>query len=554
MRNRGRSLVALVCTLALAIVLVPMQAAAGGDPNHAPFKARGVAPAATTPKDAYEPDDTSVTAKPMPRVSTHTFHPLGALNDIDWMYFTVAATGTPVLLETYMPPGALNNNDPFIKVYDEIGLLNVNPDPFVFDGAIAASDDHIAFSMDAGMVFVAPHPGKYWVRVQSDDVGYGQWGEYRLYGFKGVARRLAGATRFDTAVAVSQLRTGYAGNAGSGATLFRTTPFTGLVIANGYSVADASAAGMLAAASGSPLLLTDGPNSLTPATLAELQRLARASYGSVGVASAMVAGPGQKLPLYVVGGRASVSDALVAKLDANPYLGDVVRIAGVDRYSTMAAVMDKIMSLHARRGPAPAVSVNTSFTAFVVSGNAPADIVAAAPVANAMCGPLLLSTYGSLPKASTDWIKNNRIQKAVVIGGLGTVNATAYAALETALGSANVTRVAGTDRYTTCKAAVDWEIAHMDRPINTRRIILVSGSAPFDALTSVPLSYSMQYAPVLLTGPTSLHPTVQQYVNENRPLTMVSYIVGGTGSVSSATESRLNATVWSDLIQATGSK
>ena len=177
-----------LCTAAVfAATIIPMTAFAGADPAHGELKPPGLRAQANVAPDSYEFDDTTATAKPMPTASYHTWHPLAdGANDVDFMYFTVEETGTPIYLETWTPGKATSFSDPYIKVYDEEGALNVAQQPFDFDGALVSSDDHLDTSLDAGLVFVAPHPGKYYVRLQSDDWGSGQWGEYWLFARRGI--------------------------------------------------------------------------------------------------------------------------------------------------------------------------------------------------------------------------------------------------------------------------------------------------------------------------------------------------------------------------------
>lgn len=504
----------------------------------APAAAADVLPAivgrqANIGPDAYEPDGTTATAKPMPVRSYHTWQPSAGINDDDYMYFDVAVAGTPVFLEICSVPWTLAVTDPMLLVYDSAGSV------------LGLSDTKFTMrDQDGGFVFIAPSPGRYYVRAFSDDA-FGQWGEYYLYGYQGIGRRINGATRYDTAVNVSQLLYSTSGNADPAQGLPRG-PMTGIVLANGKRFGDAMTAGMLAAVTGSPLMLAETPNRLTPAMKAELERLARDAYNTGGLSkSAVRPVPGSsvvpvgKIPLYVVGGPASISEALAEELHANPYLGDVIRVGGADRYEVAANVMGRILEIHRSGlisgGPQPVSAAEmTQRYGFIVNGDSPVDVVAAAPVASAMCAPLLLVKKNSLPAATESMLASAGVTDIVVVGGTGGVSAALYDTLSTKFGG-RIERIVGVDRYDMCKMLVDFQRDHTTGNYNPNRMIVVSGVAPADAMTVVPLSRHMGYAPVLFTKPRALSHEVREFIDDNKPLTETSYMIGGYASITKPT-------------------
>jgi putative cell wall-binding protein len=525
----------LVLAALLVVTMVPGAAFAAGDPNHAALADSDIRALTNIAKDAYEPDDTPAQAKPLVPASYHTWHPLaGGRNDIDWMTFTVDTVGTPYLFETVTPATANNFSDPMIRIYDEAGSLEATTTPWTYDGQLATSDDHLQSSLDAGIVFVAPHPGKFYVRVESDDTGSGQWGEYWLYGYKGIGRRIAGDSRFDTTVNVSRLLWGATSNIEAG---WRRGSSSGIVIANGKAPTDAFAAGILAGMTGSPLLLTDGPTKFTPATRAEFDRLALTGYYGSSMTKSMISPGGGvpfgKTPIYAVGGPGSLGNAFVRSLGANQYIGDVTRIQGADRYQVMANVMQKIMDIHA------SISLRTTLasrspvrSAFIVNGEAYSDVAAAAPVAAACCGSLLLTKKNSVPKATTDAITRFGVTKIVVVGGKGSISAAVYARLRSMVASdADIVRLEGPTRYDVNLELVKYEIANADY-VNTERMVVISGESVGDAFAAVPLSVQMDYAPVLFTKPSRMSQGVKWFIETYKPLTQVSYMIGGKGSIN----------------------
>ncbi len=546
---------ACIVVVSLLVAVSPLHAFAaigGADP---PDKAT-VAPASSILPDAYENDDTSRTAKPIRTYSRHTWHeePDG-YNDNDWMYFTVAATGTPYLFEVVTPARAGSCSDPVIKIYDEATVGSASEhDVMAFgDHALSGNDYKLFEGSDAAVVFSPPHPGKYYVRVTScGRLFLGSdteaWGEYSFYAYPGFGRRLWGADRYQTALAVSRLWWTSLFNPGQlmGPALAMPERMDGIVVCNGTNMADAQVAGMLAAVTGSPLLLTNGAYTMPPGMMAELERLAERAYYGNGVIATGEAGAGQKtnvvrpdgpskVPLYVVGGTSSISDWLARYMDRSPYMGAIVRVGGPNRYATAVAVMDRIMAWHMTRStgttPAFAVMGGRPTTAYIANGSVPHEVLMMAPVASGDCSPMFLTRRDVLPYETAAALRRYSCANAVVVGGTGSVSDAVVARIRSIVTSGTVTRIAGSDRYTTSKRLVDWQIANSRHFVNTKRMILASGTSPADAFCAVPLSYNMGNAPLLLTRPDRLSYGVRLHIQRYRPLTEVSYALGGPVSL-----------------------
>ena len=126
--------------------------------------------------------------------------------------------------------------------------------------------------------------------------------------------RLAGATRYDTAIAISQF---------AFPTLLGPPPAPPDVpvvfLANGSTFPDAMAGASAGARLGGPVLMEDPSKALAdqPALQAELMRLHPAT-------------------IRVLGGASVVPDSFLQ--DLQPFAPDVARISGPDRYSTAAAL------------------------------------------------------------------------------------------------------------------------------------------------------------------------------------------------------------------------
>jgi putative cell wall-binding protein len=193
--------------------------------------------------------------------------------------------------------------------------------------------------------------------------------------------RTGGVDRYATAAAVS-------------ATAFPTgAPVAYLV--SGRTFADAVSAGPAAARDGGPVLLTE-PASLSPATAAELARLAPARVVIVGGVGAVFAEV-----------EAAVRGVLPAAV--------VERLAGADRYATSAAVS----ATFAPGAAAVFLAIGTNFP----------DALAGGAAAGALGGPMILTTRDGLPPAVSTELTRLAPRRAVILGGPTLVTDTVVAAM-----------------------------------------------------------------------------------------------------------------------------
>ena len=193
------------------------------------------------------------------------------------------------------------------------------------------------------------------------------------YTSTGNVTRLAGATRYATAAAVS-------------AEAFAPgVPIA--FVATGKNYPDALAGVAAAGAAGGPILLTE-PNSLPGETAAELARL----------------GPGR---IVVLGGPGVILDGVLPALQAYT-TGSVSRMAGMDRYETSAAVS--------------AQSFSRSSTVFVATGASFPDALGGGPLAGGLPGPLLLVKPTSVPASIAAELGRLGAERVVIVGGPGAVS------------------------------------------------------------------------------------------------------------------------------------
>jgi len=200
------------------------------------------------------------------------------------------------------------------------------------------------------------------------------------------ASRIAGPDRYATAVALSAAH---------------ATPGDVAYVASGLNFPDGLAASAAAGAEQGVLLLVR-PDEIPAVTAAELARLRPAR-------------------IVVVGGEGVVSAVVMAAL--RQYTdGDVIRLAGADRYGTSAAVADAIF------GPGAPV--------FLATGREFPDALAAAAVAGRQRGPILLTVADRLPPGIREALPRLEPPIAFILGGPAVVGQPVIEELEALLGFA----------------------------------------------------------------------------------------------------------------------
>lgn len=300
----------------------------------------------------------------------------------------------------------------------------------------------------------------------------------RVWRFRGSelgVERLAGTGRVQTAVAISQDRFPEMGSADSA------------VLARADDFPDALAGGPLAAALSAPLLLTTGDR-LSADTAAELDRVLPVG-GTV----------------YLLGGGAALADGVRADVEARGFR--VERFAGSGRYETAAAISEQL---------------EEPVTAVVASGEGFADALSASSAAAREGHPILLTRRDALPEATRAYLEQSGVTQVVVVGGSGAVGDLVVAALRGIVGQANVTRVAGPDRYATSAAVAQ---RFFSAPVS---VAIANGRAFPDALAGGPHAAGRD-APILLTGAATLPEPVSAYIESAQPTAAVVY--GGDQAV-----------------------
>jgi putative cell wall-binding protein len=218
--------------------------------------------------------------------------------------------------------------------------------------------------------------------------------------------RLFGADRYGTAADVSQaIKPSVGGGVNA------------VYVATGALFPDALAGGPVAAKRGATLLLVKGTE-IPPGTQAELTRL-------------------NPQTIYLLGGPNVVTPAVEDALTTFARSGNVIRLAGADRYDTAAqAVAD------AFPGTAPAVMVATG-------QNFP-DALAGAAASSHVGIPILLVQFQVIPPSTAAQLDRLNPSQIFIVGGTSAISTSVETQLKQYAGT--VTRRGGADRYGTAIA------------------------------------------------------------------------------------------------------
>jgi N-acetylmuramoyl-L-alanine amidase len=223
-------------------------------------------------------------------------------------------------------------------------------------------------------------------------------------------------------------------------------------------------------------------------------------------------------------GRRRLAGAIAAGVDSwratNPYKQYWARIGGADAYGTAAAVS-------AASTPA------TGGAVIVAAADRWADAAAAAPLARKLGAPLLYVHPAYVPAATAAELARLAPSRVIVLGGEGSVDATAFAAVAQASGvpTSAVERIGGSDRYETAGL-----VARLVGLPASRSFALVSGRTAADAVAASAYAAG-RGMPLLLTNGSVLSTETASFIASSAPASTL--IVGGTGAVSAGLASRM---------------
>jgi len=199
----------------------------------------------------------------------------------------------------------------------------------------------------------------------------------------------------------------------------------------------------------------------------------------------------------------------------------LTELRGADRYETA--------------GMAATTAFTTADTVVLASGTSFPDALAASALAGDLDAPVLLLDGDSVPAGTATAYATLKPTKVVVVGGTGRISDAALARLTG--GTAQVDRVAGTDRWQTA-AQVASRLSGVGEIGGERTAFLAVGSGFADAVAAGPAAYAGTL-PVLLTETDGLPAATESALRDEGIEHIV--VLGGENAVNSATVAQVEA-------------
>jgi len=287
--------------------------------------------------------------------------------------------------------------------------------------------------------------------------------------------RLSGADRYATSVEISS----------------EFDPDVPVVyIATGTNYPDALSAASAAAFQGGPLLLTS-PSSLPTVVRDELLRL-------------------NPDLVVIAGGTGSVSAGVETAVRALLPGATVRRDAGPNRYATSRVIAEN------------AFPAGTTTDAFIATGRNFPDALSASAAAGAAGMPVILvdGNGTGIDTGTQALFTTLGLQRVSIAGGTGVVNSAVEGSLSALLGSLNVERFGGANRFATSVAINDGSFT------TATTVFLANGTNFPDALSGAALAGNLG-APLFVVPRTCVPPAVLAQISDLGARKVV--LLGGTG-------------------------
>lgn len=297
-------------------------------------------------------------------------------------------------------------------------------------------------------------------------------------------QRLAGADRYQTAVAISQ----------------KGWPTSNLVIlSRGDDFPDALSASSLAGKYNCPILLTQ-TDYLNPATSEEIKRL-------------------KAEEAIVLGTEDVISERVVDDLTGNCHIlpNKITRIGGETRYETSALIAEKLIS-------GGQTTPNFSFISY---GENYPDALSASSIAYFNQVPILLVRKDSIPEKIKETLEKLKINSVIITGQDDVVLESVKKWL--ADNGYKTKRLGGETRYETCAQIAEYGKQNLN--LNPAICGICYGENFPDALTLAPFSGKYK-APILLSRNDFLPDKIKDFIDNNKQNIFRVYIAGESDVVS----------------------
>lgn len=205
---------------------------------------------------------------------------------------------------------------------------------------------------------------------------------------------------------------------------------------------------------------------------------------------------------------------MILSMTTNVFATNIDRLGGSDRYKTAALINNKMQSE----------------TLILVSGNDFADALSASGLIKNYNAEIHLVNRGELDSNTIDSLNNNEFKRAIIIGGTTAVSSNIEDQLITKLGSENVERLGGVNRYETSVLVASKVIESSEE--TTLKAFIATGKDFADALSVAPIAASYGY-PIILTPGDALSKSAIEVLNDIN----IFYKIGGETAVSDKIDS-----------------
>jgi putative cell wall-binding protein len=202
-------------------------------------------------------------------------------------------------------------------------------------------------------------------------------------------------------------------------------------------------------------------------------------------------------------------------------LPGVSRIAGKDRYEVSAGVSKQLNKWHYNTG-----------TVVIARGDMYPDALSGGPLAAVEGAPVLLTATNSLPTAIQNQIVDLGAQRAIILGGTGSVSTNVEAQLKK-LGVTDIERIGGKDRFVVSADTAE----RVAENFGSDTAIIASGMVFPDALSASTIAGTTGM-PILLVKNDGITDPVQQFI-KNHPEITNYIVVGGPATVKDSVISKI---------------
>ena len=193
-------------------------------------------------------------------------------------------------------------------------------------------------------------------------------------------------------------------------------------------------------------------------------------------------------------------------------------------------------------------TMNSVDTVIIASSDAWPDALVGTSLAGAHRSPILLTSSGALYAPLQLEIARLGATKAIILGGTSAVGASVQDSLGTLLGTQNVRRIGGVDRYDTARRVAAETVAFYGCNYNGTAFVTTGADFP-DALAAGPLASAKGW-PIYLAAPSGLGTVNTTAMNAAGVKKVL--VLGGTAAVRSSVVSEITGSMAATVMRLSG--